>query len=87
MPAPGVPEVVCLIEKGDTTAVLFASSTAETRDAAVVVPVNTGSAASILVAMAVCMSSNSVFSSVPLTTLDGLPDSRASFDAKLVVLL
>ena len=87
MPAPGVPEVVCVRVNGVMTAALLASSIVVASVAVVTVPVNVGEAPSILVAMAVDMSSNSVLSSVPFTTLEGLPDRSASFDAKLVVLL
>ena len=55
------------------------------RFAAVVVPVNVGPARLAFVATAVAMLSNSVLTSVPLTTLAALPDTRASLAAKFVV--
>jgi hypothetical protein len=86
MPAPGVPEVVCVSAKGVMTAALLASSIVVARAAVVTIPVNVGEAPSILVAIAVDISSNSVLSSVPFTTLEGFPDRSASLAAKLVVL-
>jgi hypothetical protein len=55
--------------------------------AAVSVPVNVGEAEFDLVATAVAMLSNSVFISVPLTILAGLPEGNESFVAKFVDLV
>jgi hypothetical protein len=52
---------------------------------AVAVPVKTAPEASALEVIAEAILSNSVLSSVPLTSFEGLPDARLSLVAKFVL--